>query len=59
MTLSPHEQKEVLKQALSEWLDTKFAAFGKWSLGGIAAITFAALAYWVLTSHGWKPPVTN
>ena len=54
--MTPEEQKEVLKEALREWLDEKFASFGKWSLGGICAILLCLLAYFWLTTHGWTPP---
>lgn len=45
--------KAALKEALREWLDEKFAAFGKWSLGGIAAASLGALVYFILSAQGW------
>lgn len=48
--------KEVVKEALKEWLDDKFLTFGKWSLGSLAAAVLVLIAYMILTSHGWKPP---
>lgn len=50
------ETKAALKEALKEWLDEKFAALGRWSLGGIAALAFAALIYFILRSNGWHHP---
>lgn len=47
------EGKRIVKEAIQEWLDGKFAEFGRWSLMGIAAAALGALAYWVLTSQGW------
>lgn len=49
--------KEVIKEALREWLDDKFAQFGRWSLMGLAAAVLALIAYMILTTHGWRPPV--
>lgn len=46
-------QKELIKQAISEWLDKQFATLGKWTLGGICSAGLAALAFWVLTTQGW------
>jgi hypothetical protein len=46
-------QKEILKEAINEWLDKQFAKLGKWTLGGICSAGLAALAYWILTSNGW------
>lgn len=41
------ESKEIVKEALKEWLDHKFAAFGKWSLGAIAASALVAIVYFI------------
>lgn len=46
-------QKEVIKEAISEWLDKQFATLGKWSLAGICSAGLAALAYFILTNNGW------
>lgn len=40
--------KEALKEALKEWLNSQFAAFGKISLGAIASVVFAGLAYFLV-----------
>lgn len=48
------EQKELLKQALKEWLDGKFAAFGRWSFYSISSAAFTALMYFILSMSGWK-----
>lgn len=46
--------KAAVKDALKEWLNEKFAEVGKWSVRGILAAVLAALAYFILTSNGWK-----
>lgn len=56
MTMTPEEQKALVKEALHEWLDAKFMQFGKWSLQGIIAMALAVLAYFFLSQHGWTPP---
>ncbi|HLP99271.1 MAG TPA: hypothetical protein VK149_12590 [Sideroxyarcus sp.] len=43
--------KAALKEGLREWLDEKYAAFGKWSLHGLLASGLGALAYY-LVAHG-------
>jgi hypothetical protein len=48
--------KDAMKEAIHEWLDEKFSQFGKWSLATISALTLAAILWFVLTTHGWKPP---
>lgn len=47
------EVKKALKEALKEWLDSKYAELGKWSLHAIAAAVLAALTYFILTMNGW------
>ena len=51
--LTKEEVKDVMKEALREWLDDKFADFGKWSLVGVGAALLTALAYFILISNGW------
>tara|TARA_R110000868_G_scaffold82465_1_gene232863 strand:+ start:200 stop:361 length:162 start_codon:yes stop_codon:yes gene_type:complete len=52
--MSPEDQKKAIKEALSEWLDTKFSEFGRWSMKGIFALALAGLVYVWASSHGWK-----
>lgn len=52
--ITPDEQKAILKQALQEWLDAKYAEFGKWTIKGILAAALVALVYF-LAMHGFKP----
>lgn len=47
------QEKEAIKEAISEWLDKQFATLGKWTFGGIASAAVAALGYLILTSQGW------
>lgn len=51
--MSEADTKEALKEALKEWMDEKFAAFGKWSLGAISVAALGLLAYLLLTINGW------
>jgi hypothetical protein len=50
--MSDEEQKNLIKEALREWLDDKFMQFGKWSAMGLAALVLAALVYFVLSFYG-------
>lgn len=51
--MSEQETKDALKEALKEWLDEKFAVFGKWTAAGIAVAALGALAWLILTMNGW------
>lgn len=45
--------KAALKEALKEWLDEKYAAFGKYSLATVAAAALSAVIYFILQAQGW------
>lgn len=51
--LTKEEAKAAVKEALHEWLEEKYAQFGRWSLHGILAIALAVLAYFFLSTNGW------
>ena len=51
--LKDPEIKQVLKDALKEWLDEKFAELGKWSFRTISVIALGALTYFILQVNGW------
>jgi Fe-S cluster biosynthesis and repair protein YggX len=46
--------KEAIKEAISEWLDKQFMAFGKWSLRGLASAGLVMFLYGYAASHGWN-----
>lgn len=48
------EQKEIIKEAIKEWLDDQFKTFGKWTARGLAVIGFSAFVYFIGTWSGWK-----
>ena len=47
------ETKRIVKEALREWLDEKYAEFGRWSIHGILAALLAATVVLVFWSQGW------
>lgn len=51
--LSDEQIKDAAKEAFREFLDEKFATFGKWSLGGLAAAFLVAVTYFILIMNGW------
>jgi len=55
-SLTREEQKEILREGLTEWLDAKVARFGYFSLIAIASMFIAVVAYLALSQHGWQPP---
>ena len=54
LQLTKAEQKEVVKEAIQEWLDLQFVKFGKYSMVGAVSMAFAMLLYLYLAAHGVK-----
>jgi hypothetical protein len=48
------ELKVVIKEAIKEWLNEKFQAFGRWSLTGLAAAVLTAMIWLILKSKGFE-----
>lgn len=47
------ELKRLVKEAIHEWMNDRFAEFGKWSVYGIAVAALGYLAVAVLAGNGW------
>ena len=45
--------KKAAKEAIKEFLDERFAAFGRWSFYTIGALALVAILYMILISQGW------
>lgn len=54
--LDPTIQKEAIKEALQEWLDSQFSKFGKWTLNGLLSVGLVGLIYLWSAGHGWILP---
>lgn len=56
VNLSREEQKTVIKEAITEWLDGQIIKFGWNVLGWGLAGALAVITYFLLLSQGWKHP---
>ena len=54
MPLDKDTQKQAVKEAIKEWLDSSFASFGRWSFYSIVAMAFAGLVFLALKGQGWN-----
>ena len=54
LDLDREEQKKIVKEAITEWLDYKYGQFGKWTMHGVLASGLAYLAYFLATHGGFK-----
>lgn len=55
--LTRDDEKQIVKEALKEWLDAKFSLFGKWAFGSLVSIALAGLLYLFFMTQGWKAPL--
>lgn len=54
--LPPDDQKEIIKQAIKEWLDDRVKDFGWWFIQKLAIAAFASFLFWYITYRGYKFP---
>ena len=45
------EMKNLMKQAIKEWLDERYIDVGKWTLRGIVAAILVLIAYGIVASN--------
>jgi hypothetical protein len=45
--------KRLIKEAITEWLDAKYTAFGKWTMHGFLAAALCAFVVFILWTQGW------
>lgn len=46
-------EKDLMKEAIKEWMDDAFAQFGKWTFKGLLVMAFAGAVYLALKGQGW------
>lgn len=50
--MSKEEYKALVKDAIGEWLDTKYSQFGRWTIHGILAMILGVVVMYLAT-HGY------
>ena len=50
MEFTKEEHKELVKEAIKEWLDEKAADFGKWTIKWMASACFGFSIYFLATN---------
>lgn len=51
--VDPEILKQAVKEAIHEWLDSRYATLGRWTMNGLCALAFAGMVYLALRGQGW------
>lgn len=54
--LKPDEQKELVKQAIKEWMDDQYNQVGRWFVKSLLIAGVTAFLFWYITIRGYKFP---
>lgn len=54
--MTEQDQKEVVKQAIKEWMDERLKDFGWWSIKTIGTAGLVVLLFWYIQIRGYKLP---
>lgn len=54
--LNSNDQKELIKQAIKEWMDEKYAEIGRWTVRVVLTSALSGLLFWYIQTKGFKWP---
>lgn len=54
--MTDHDQKELFKQAIKEWMDEQSAKIGRWTIKTLATIAITGLLFAYFKFGGFKFP---
>ena len=54
--LGDKEQKEIVKQAIKEWMDERYADLGRWLLSRLLVAGLTSFLFWYISVRGYKFP---
>lgn len=54
--LNTQDQKDLIKQAIKEWMDEKYAEVGRWTVKVIITAALSALLFFYIKTQGFKWP---
>lgn len=54
--MTDRDQKEIMKEAIKEWMDEQYAKFGKFILGKLAFAAVVSFVIWYVSVRGYKFP---
>lgn len=46
-------EKEIIKEAIREWMDEKYVIVGKWTVGAFGVAMTGGLVFLTMWANGW------
>lgn len=54
--MTERDQKEVMKEAIKEWMDERYAEVGKWLVKTLLVAGVTSFLFWYVSARGFKFP---
>lgn len=54
--MTEKDQKEIMKEAIKEWMDEQYSKFGRFILGKLLWAGVVSFVVWWITVRGYKFP---
>lgn len=54
--MTDRDQKEILKEAIKEWMDDQYAQFGRFIFGKLIWAGIISFLLWYISVRGFKLP---
>lgn len=56
LAMSDNEQKDIIKQAIKEWMDERYAEIGHWTIRILVTTALAGLFWAYVQARGFRFP---
>lgn len=54
--MTDRDEKEVMKEAIKEWMDAQYAEVGKWFIKTLLVAGVTSFLFWYIAMRGYKLP---
>lgn len=54
--MTDRDQKEVMKDALKEWMNERYAEVGRWTVKTLLVAGVFSFLFWYVQARGYKLP---
>lgn len=54
--MTDRDQKEIMKEAIKEWMDERYADVGRWFVRTLVVAAVTSFLFWYINTTGHKFP---